>query len=73
MKSIDQPLTPLVQALEESGIPFNRIILHEGMGDDPPMIYLKVKTYNIISCYSAIEQAGFAVEELELLQELALK
>jgi acetoin utilization protein AcuB len=59
--SPDQSLTPLVQALEEYNIPFNRIIRTDGLGKEPPMIYLKVKTYNIISVHNAIEQAGFNV------------
>lgn len=59
--SPDQSLTPLVQALEEYNIPFNRIIRTDGLGKEPPMIYLKVKTYNIISVHNAIEQAGFTV------------
>lgn len=61
VESKDQSLTPLVQALEEYSIPFNRIIRTDGSGKEPAMIYLKVKTYNIISVHSAIEQAGFTV------------
>jgi acetoin utilization protein AcuB len=61
VESPDQSLTPLVQALDEFKIPFNRIIRTDGTGREPAMIYLKVKTYNIISVHSAIEQAGFKV------------
>lgn len=61
VESPDQSLTPLVQALEELKVPFNRVIRTDGSGREPPMIYLKVKTYNIISVHSAIEKAGFSV------------
>jgi acetoin utilization protein AcuB len=60
-ESPEQFLTPLVLVLEEANIPFNRIIRTDGTGKDPAMIYLRVKTYNIISVHSALEQAGFKV------------
>ena len=56
-----KPLAPLVQALEGAKIPFDRIIRTPGSEREAPMIYLKVKTYNIISVYNAIEEAGFTV------------
>ncbi|MCL7487449.1 MAG: CBS domain-containing protein [Desulfobulbaceae bacterium] len=55
----DQSLTPLVETLENFKIPFNRIIRTDGSGKEPPMIYLQVRTYNIISVHKAVEQAGF--------------
>jgi acetoin utilization protein AcuB len=57
----DQSLTPLVETLENFKIPFNRIIRTDGSGKEPAMIYLQVRTYNIISVHKAIEQAGFKV------------
>jgi acetoin utilization protein AcuB len=57
----DQSLTPLVHALEEINVPFTRLIRTDGTGKEPAMIYLKVRTYNIISVHSAIEKAGFKV------------
>ncbi len=61
VESPEQSLSPLLRALEDFKIPFNRIIRTDGDGKEPAMIYLKVKTYNIISVHSAIEQAGFKV------------
>ena len=61
VESPDQSLSGLVEALEEFRIPFSRIIRTDGTGNEPAMIYLKVKTYNIISVHSAIEKAGFKV------------
>ena len=61
VESPDQSLTPLVHALEEINVPFTRLIRTDGTGKEPAMIYLKVKTYNIISVHSAIEKAGFKV------------
>lgn len=61
VESPDQSMTPLVRVLEELNVPFNRIIRTDGTGKEPAMIYLKVKTYNIISVHSAIEKAGFKV------------
>ena len=61
VESPDQSLTPLVQALEKAEIPFNRIIRTDGTGKEPSMIYLKVKTYNIISVHNALEDTGFKV------------
>lgn len=61
VESPDQSLTPLVHALEEINVPFTRLIRTDGTGREPAMIYLKVKTYNIISVHSAIEKAGFKV------------
>ena len=61
---VDQPeqsLSPLVEILENFKIPFNRIIRTDGSGKEPAMIYLQVRTYNIISVHKAIEQAGFRV------------
>jgi len=61
VESPDQSLTPLVHALEEINVPFTRLIKTDGTGKEPAMIYLKVRTYNIISVHSAIEKAGFKV------------
>ena len=61
VESPDQSLTPLVHALEEINVPFTRLIRTDGTGKEPAMIYLKVRTYNIISVHSAIEKAGFKV------------
>ena len=61
VESPDQSLTPLVHALEEINVPFTRLIRTDGTGKEPAMIYLKVKTYNILSVHSAIEKAGFKV------------
>lgn len=61
VKTPDQSLSPLVQALEKDKILFNRVIRTDGSGKEPPMIYLQVRTYNIISVHRAIEKAGFAV------------
>jgi len=61
VESPDQTLTPLVHALEEINVPFTRLIRTDGTGKEPAMIYLKVKTYNILSVHSAIEKAGFKV------------
>jgi len=59
--SPDQSLAPLILALDEFKIPFSRVIRTDGKGMEPPMIYLKVKTYNIIAVHTAIEKAGFRV------------
>lgn len=61
VESPDQSLTPLVRALEEINVPFTRLIRTDGTGREPAMIYLKVRTYNIISVHTAIEKAGFKV------------
>lgn len=61
VESPDQSMSPLVQVLEKLKVPFNRIIRTDGTGKEPAMIYLKVKTYNIIAVHRAIEEAGFKV------------
>jgi len=61
VESLDQSLTPLVHALEEINVPFTRLIRTDGTGREPAMIYLKVRTYNIIAVHGAIEKAGFKV------------
>jgi len=63
--SPDQSLTRLVQTLEEHKIPFNRVIRTDGSGKEPAMIYVQVRTYNIISVHAAIEEAGFRVHVLD--------
>lgn len=65
LESPDQPLSSLVQVLEENKIPFNRIIRTDGSGTEPPRIYLRVKTYNVIAVHHAIEEAGFKVHTPE--------
>lgn len=61
LESPDQPLSSLVRVLEENKIPFNRIIRTDGSGKEPPRIYLRVKTYNVLAVHNAVEQAGFNV------------
>ncbi|GAB4345060.1 MAG: acetoin utilization AcuB family protein [Desulfobulbaceae bacterium] len=59
----DRSLTPLVQALEEAGVPFSRLVRTDGSGREPAMIYLRVQTYNVRSVHAAIGKAGFRVHQ----------
>ncbi|HBI14460.1 MAG TPA: acetoin utilization protein AcuB [Desulfobulbaceae bacterium] len=54
-------LCRLVQVLEELNVPFTRLIRSDGTDLQPPMIYLRINTYNIRSVHKAIEMAGFTV------------
>lgn len=53
------PLARLVDVLEESGVPFTRLVRTDGSGPEPPMLYLRINTYNVRPVHKAIEKAGF--------------
>jgi len=64
------PLSQLIDTLEEADITFTRLVRTDGSGPEPPMLYLRINTYNIRSVHKAIEKAGFRVHHPDAGPEL---
>ena len=56
-----QAMSKLVKVMEEMQIHFTRLVRTDGTGKSKPMIFLRIKTYNVRSVYKALEAAGFTI------------
>jgi acetoin utilization protein AcuB len=56
-----QAMSKLVQVMEEKQIHFTRLVRTDGTSKSKPMIFLRIKTYNVRSVYKALEAAGFTI------------
>jgi len=56
-----QVLSKLVKLLEEKQVEFTRLVRSDGSCKSKPMIYLRIKTYNVRSVYKTLEAAGFTI------------
>ncbi len=56
-----EALSKIVMVMEEAHVVFTRLIRSKGTEQEPPMIYLRINTYNIRAVHKAIEAAGFTV------------
>ncbi len=63
-------LSRLVQAMEEAGIDFTRLIRSGGGGGrEPASIYLRVNTFNLSSVQRLVEGAGFSLQRPDWEEE----
>lgn len=67
--AIPRSMSRLVQVLEEHEVMFTRLIRTEGIHGEPPMIYLRINTYNVRAVHKAIIAAGFKLHIPEDFQE----
>lgn len=56
-----EALSKIVKAMEKKHVAFTRLIRAKGTEQEPPMIYLRINTYNIRAVHKAIEAAGFTI------------
>ena len=56
-----EALSKIVMVMEEAHVAFTRLIRSKGTEQEPPMIYLRINTYNIRAVHKAIEAAGFTI------------
>ncbi|PIE59367.1 MAG: hypothetical protein CSA32_04435 [Desulfobulbus propionicus] len=54
-------LSKIARIMEEHHVDFSRLIRSKGGDKEPPMIYLRINTYNIRAVHKAIEEAGFTL------------
>lgn len=56
-----QALSKIAQVMEDTQVEFTRLIRARGTEEEPPMIYLRINTYNIRAVHKAMEAAGFTI------------
>ena len=56
-----EALSKIAKVMEETHVNFTRLIRSKGNEQEPPMIYLRINTYNIRAVHKAIEAAGFSI------------
>ena len=56
-----EALSKIVKVMEKTHVAFTRLIRAKGTEQEPPMIYLRINTYNIRAVHKAIEAAGFTI------------
>jgi acetoin utilization protein AcuB len=56
-----QAMSKLVKVMEEKQVSFTRLVRTDGASKSKPMIFLRIKTYNVRSVYKALEAAGFTI------------
>ncbi len=61
-----QALSKLVKLLEEKQIQFTRLVRSDGSCQTRPMIFLRIKTYNVRSVYKTLDAAGFTIHIPEI-------
>ena len=56
-----EALSKIVKVMEKKHVAFTRLIRAKGTDQEPPMIYLRINTYNIRAVHKAIDAAGFTI------------